>query len=69
MTFPGKLSVLIKSAQDEQGTDGAFDYIQYHQAKAMRQAPEWGLRDLQGSFTRLKDRVLLEERVERKIML
>ena len=36
----------------------------------MRQASEWGMRSLQGSFPRLKDRfACYEERGDRKLML
>ena len=35
----------------------------------MRQASEWGIRALQGSFTRLKDRFMYEEKGVREISL
>ena len=39
------------------------------QATSVRQLSEWGMRALQGSFPRLKDRLLYEERGERRIIL
>jgi len=39
------------------------------QATSARQASEWGMRALQGSFPRLKDRLLYEDRGERKLIL
>ena len=39
------------------------------QATSVRQLSEWGMRGLQGSFPRLKDRILYEETGERKIIL
>jgi hypothetical protein len=36
----------------------------HRQATSVRQLSEWGMRCLQGSFPRLKDRLLYEERVE-----
>ena len=35
----------------------------------MRQAAEWGMRGLQASFPRLKDRFVYEERGERRITM
>ncbi len=39
------------------------------QATSMRQSAEWGMRAVQSSFPRLKDRILYEERGERKLLL
>jgi len=39
------------------------------QATSVRQLSEWGMRGLQGSFPRLKDRFFYEERGERKLIL
>jgi hypothetical protein len=36
----------------------------HRQATSVRQLSEWGMRGLQGSFPRLKDRLLYEERGE-----
>jgi hypothetical protein len=39
------------------------------QATSVRQMAEWGMRGLQGSFPRLKDRIMYEERGERRLIL
>lgn len=65
----GSYPFLIKSAQDDRGTEGAFEHIQCRQATSLRQASEWGMRAFQGSFPRLKDRLTYEERGERKLIL
>jgi hypothetical protein len=39
------------------------------EATAMRQSAEWGMRAIQSSFPRLKDRFIYEELGERKIIL
>jgi hypothetical protein len=62
---------LIKSHQNI--TD-RFGNIREHgrrfrDATSVRQMAEWGMRGLQGSFPRLKDCLLYEERGERKIIL
>jgi DDE superfamily endonuclease len=41
----------------------------FRDATSVRQMAEWGMRGLQGSFPRLKDRLIYEERGERKIIL
>ena len=41
----------------------------HRQATSVRQLAEWGMRGLQGSFPRLKDRLLYEERGERRVIL
>ena len=41
----------------------------HRQATSVRQLSEWGMRGLQGSFPRLKDRLPYEERGERKLIL
>lgn len=41
----------------------------HRQATSVRQLSEWGMRGLQGSFPRLKDRLMYEERGERRIIL
>jgi len=43
--------------------------ILHRQATSVRQLSEWGMRGLQGSFPRLKDRLKYEERGERRIIL
>jgi DDE superfamily endonuclease len=41
----------------------------FRDATSVRQMAEWGMRGLQGSFPRLKDRLLYEDRGERKIII
>jgi hypothetical protein len=41
----------------------------HRQATSVRQLSEWGMRGLQGSFPRLRDRLKYEERGERRIIL
>lgn len=65
----GNYPFLIKSAQDEQGASTALENVQLRQATSVRQASEWGMRGFQGSFPRIKDRFIYEERGERKLML
>lgn len=59
---------LIKSQQaDPDGDDVNAAVIM--QAKSMRQSAEWGMRSLQASFPRLKDRFIYEEFGERRVMM
>ena len=39
------------------------------QAKSMRQSAEWGMRSLQASFPRLKDRFIYEKFGERRVIM
>lgn len=65
----GSYPFLIKSAQDETRAEGSEEINLIRQATSMRQASEWGMRMFQGSFPRMKDRFIYEERGERKLML
>jgi hypothetical protein len=62
---------VYKSYQNNIDNDGnvrqAFD-IQ-RQATAVRQLSEWGMRALQASFPRLKDRMIYEENGERRLIM
>lgn len=60
---------LIKSAQDETGCEGFEAVTRNRQATSLRQSAESGMRALQGSFTRFKDRFYYEQLGERKIIL
>jgi hypothetical protein len=60
---------LIKSSQDLPLTSGAAEIIRARQATSARQAAEWGMRAFQGSFPRIKDRLIYEENGERKVIL
>jgi hypothetical protein len=65
-----RLSIL-KSHQsnfDNNGNLRGTDEM-HRQATSVRQMAEWGMRGLQGSFPRLTDKILYEERGERRIML
>jgi len=62
---------LIKSHQTNVGSDGARrqPFALNDQATSLRQLSEWGMRGLQASFPRLKDRLTYEEVGERKIIM
>ena len=59
---------LIKSSESALATT-EDDFLLATEATSMRQASEWGMRCLQGSFPRLKERFIYEERGERALML
>ena len=66
----GQYPVLIKSAQDQLGSANDLAHVvRLRQAASAGQASEWGMRALQSSFPRLKDRILYEQRGERKLIL
>uniref|UniRef100_A0A7S4AMZ1 DDE Tnp4 domain-containing protein n=1 Tax=Pseudo-nitzschia australis TaxID=44445 RepID=A0A7S4AMZ1_9STRA len=58
---------LIKSSQTD--PDNTQGIVLNRQATSLRQLSEWGMRMIQGSFPRLKERLRLEEFGERKIIL
>ena len=60
---------LIKSSQSDPWSDDINDYIVNTEATSMRQSAEWGMRMLQSSFPRLKDRFIYEEHGERLLVL
>jgi hypothetical protein len=68
-----KYPFLVKSNQDDPVANNAADCIRgislNKEATAMRQSAEWGMRAIQSSFPRLKDRLIFEEYGERKIIL
>lgn len=62
---------IIKSAQNPPPCNGnVAEYARllrmHEEATSMRQSAEWGMRALQSSFPRLKDRIVYEEHGERK---
>jgi len=61
---------VIKSAQEDVtlGED-ANEHTMLREATSMRQAAEWGMRALQGSFPRLKACLKYEEHCERKCII
>jgi hypothetical protein len=66
---------LYKSCQDLLGSSAEtrrerlLDLQKKREATSVRQTAEWGMRGLQASFLRLKDRFVYEERGERRITL
>ena len=62
-----RYNFLIKSAQAD--PIDMEEALLNREATAMRQASEWGMRALQSSFPRLKDRMRFEETGERKIIM
>ena len=66
----GEYPFLMKSAQDYVGSSSnGGELIRFRQATGVRQSAEWGMRGLQGSFPRMKERFFYEECGERKIVL
>ena len=59
---------LIKSLQTNPD-DAKNIIVVSQQATLPRQISEWGMQMIQGSFPRLKDRLVLEEMGERKVIL
>jgi hypothetical protein len=62
---------VYKSHQDNIDRNGNIrqDPEVHKQATSVRQMAEWGMRGLQGSFPRLKDRMIYEEGGERRIII
>lgn len=60
---------LIKSSQSNPYTNNLNDYLVNRDATSMRQAAEWGMRMIQSSFPRMKDRFVYEEYGERRVMM
>ena len=60
---------IIQSSQNVPITEGRQAMLLGQQATSCRQAAEWGMRELQGSFSRLKDGIIYEENGERAIIL
>ena len=58
---------LIKSSQ--QLPYGGEEILVNEEATLMRQSAEWGMRAFQASFPRIKDRIIYEEKGERKLIL
>ena len=55
---------IIQLSQNIPVTEGCQAMLLGQQATSCRQAAEWGMRGLQGSFPRLKDRIIYEENGE-----
>jgi len=65
----GQYPFLIKSSQNLPDTAVSAELHRARQATSARQGSEWGMRAFQGSFPRLKDRIIYEERGERRLIL
>ena len=66
-----KRESLLRSQQNQIASSGVPHWTskQDRDAKSLRQLSEWGMRGLQGSFPRLKDRIMFEDRGERKLII
>ena len=60
---------LIKSSQADLVSNDPMAFVVNQEATSMRQSAEWGMRALQASFPRLKDRLLFEEFGERRLIM
>ena len=60
---------MVKSSENLTLAKTAFEMKQMQEATSLRQAAEWGMHAVQGSFPRLRDRFKYEANNERKIML
>jgi len=60
---------LIKSSQELIHINNHHDRQIARDATSMRQSAEWGMRAFQSSLPRIKDRMVFEERGERKVTL
>ena len=59
---------IIQSSQNVPVTEGRQAMLLGQQATSCRQAAEWGMQGLQGSFPRFKDHIVYEENGERAII-
>ena len=57
------------SKENEQGPQNASQLRYEMQLRSARQAAEWGMRQLQGGFPRLKARFPFEERGHRRVVM
>jgi DDE superfamily endonuclease len=60
---------LIKSSKNVMQADNAEELVVQQEATSLRQAAEWGMRAIQSSFPRLKDRIHYETNGERRVFL
>ena len=60
---------MIKSSQTDPFSNDLNDFVVHKDATSMRQSAEWGMRMVQASLPRLKDRFIYEEHGERRVML
>jgi hypothetical protein len=57
---------LLKSSRTDATSEDAYGMMLNVEATSLRQMAEWGMRGFQGSFPRMKDRLVYEEDGERK---
>ena len=69
MSFTRWPGLVRASKENEQGPQTSSDQRYEAQLKSARQAAEWGMRQLQGAFPRLKARFPWEERGHRRIVM
>jgi hypothetical protein len=67
--FTGASTSILRSGQRRIQDDGRPTTKMTRDATSIRQLSEWGMRALQGSFPRIKDRIPYEERGERKFLI
>jgi len=60
---------IISSAQQYSAARSVEDIVCFHDATSMRQAAEWGMHAILGSFPRLTERIQFEENGEHFIIL
>jgi DDE superfamily endonuclease len=61
---------MIKSSENITSAGDSMELLRQQQATSLRQAAEWGMRAIQSSFPRLRDRIFYEESgVERRVFL
>lgn len=64
----GNFEYFVTSAQDESGAIAAQDILLMRRATAVWQSVEWRMRAFQGSFPRVRDRFVYEERGEKVVL-
>ncbi len=64
----GRYEFLINSCQEPPTNAPRRTILVNSEASSLRQSSEWGMRGLQGSFPRFKDRFLYEENGERHVL-
>ena len=60
---------LIRSSQNVNTAKSALELAEMNQATSLRQTAEWGMRQVQGAFPRLTDKIKFERNGEHKIYL
>lgn len=60
---------LLRSSQDPHKGATPLEVARLNEATSLRQSAEWGMRAIQGSMPRLKEKIQYEENGERRLML